>query len=147
MKKTYLRDRRSPAPLNETISKVMSRNKQSGTKPEILVGKIINRLGYTGYRKNCKNVPGKPDFCFNKRRKAIFVHGCFWHHCPICMKRWPKNNRPYWKTKITRNIERDKKILKELKKLGWLTLTLWDCELRKKEKKCVSKLTKFLNHH
>lgn len=144
MKKDYIRDKRSPAPLNEAISKTMSSNKYAGTRPEILVGKILRDLGFSGYRKNWKKAPGKPDICFPKRRIAIFVHGCFWHHCPKCMHRWPKNNQKYWKMKITKNIKRDKDNLKELNCKGWKTLVLWGCELKKNEKESTGKISKLM---
>lgn len=142
MKTQYSRDKRSPVPSNETVSRAMSQNKHVGTRPEILVRKILRKLGLSGYRKNWEKAYGKPDICFPKRKIAIFVHGCFWHHCPKCMHRWPKNNQRYWKKKISRNIKRDKVNIKRLTRDGWKILVLWDCELRQNETKCTKKIVK-----
>ena len=68
----------------------------------------------------------------NKSKKvAVFIDGCFWHgHTCKRGDRMPKKNRDYWEEKIRRNIERDKNHLRELQKLGWKALVLWECELR-----------------
>lgn len=50
-----------------------------GTKPELVVRRALRQLGYPGYRLHPKGYPGRPDIAFIGRKKAIFVHGCFWH--------------------------------------------------------------------
>lgn len=99
------------------------------TKPELAVRSLVHGMGYR-YRLHGKDLPGKPDLVFKARRKVIFVHGCFWHlhrGCPNC--RPPKSRRDYWKPKLERNAERDKEVRVRLRRLGWRSLVVWECEL------------------
>lgn len=100
------------------------------TKPELAVRRIAYGLGYR-YRLHRRDLPGTPDLAFIGRRKAVFVHGCFWHgHGCSRGARTPKENRAYWVLKIARNRERDGRHLAELEALGWRSLVVWECELR-----------------
>lgn len=127
----YSRDYRSQTPKNEVISRVMSANKAKNTKPEIRVRKILFQSGHKGYRLHSPNLPGKPDIVFAKRKIAIFVNGCFWHRCPYCVEKLPKTNVRFWRKKFERNKARDKSNLIKLKKLGWKTITIWECRVSK----------------
>jgi DNA mismatch endonuclease (patch repair protein) len=113
----------------------MSKIKSKGMKPEMLVRSLAHGMGYR-YRLHRKDLPGKPDLVFPRLRKAIFVHGCFWHQHSIenCRRSHiPRSNREYWQPKLDRNIARDKFALLELTRLGWETLVLWECELKNAE--------------
>lgn len=100
------------------------------TKPEVALRKKLHALGFR-YRLNVEDLPGKPDLVFPKYKTAVFVHGCFWHgHRCKRGSRQPKQNADYWKEKIARNKARDKKNAKELEKLGWRVITVWECELK-----------------
>ena len=114
---------------SEQRSRIMRTVKSRDTRPEMVVRRLLHRLGYR-YRLHNKNLPGKPDIVFASRRKVIFVHGCFWHgHSCKYGNRLPKTNSEYWQTKITRNVERYSDQLQELTAAGWTILTLWECEL------------------
>lgn len=89
--------------------------------------RILRQNRLTGWRRN-SNLPGHPDFVFTGRRVAIFVDGCFWHGCPKCYRE-PRQNRPYWKEKIARNIARDRKVSRQLRLLGWSVLRFWEHSL------------------
>lgn len=106
----------------------MRKVRQKDTGPEVSIRKLLFRLGYR-YRVNVKNLPGKPDIAFTKRKKVIFVHGCFWHGHGCQKGRLPKSRLDYWKPKIRANRQRDKANLQALKELGWDTLVVWQCEL------------------
>ena len=108
----------------------MRRIRSKNTAPEIVVRQQLRELGFTGYRIHYKNLPGKPDVVFIGRKKALFVHGCFWHghDCKEGVRK-PKTNRDYWLTKIENNRQRDAHQLADLTELGWSTLTIWECEL------------------
>lgn len=100
------------------------------TSPELAVRRLLRSMDLVGYRLHRKELPGKPDIAFVGRKKAIFVHGCFWHgHDCRRGKRAPATNVDYWRTKIERNQRRDKEHLAELSQLGWSVLTIWECEL------------------
>lgn len=114
----------------EKRSEVMRAVKGRDTRPEMALRKKLHALGFR-YRLNVKDLPGKPDLVFPKHKTVVFVHGCFWHgHQCKRGNRQPKQNADYWKEKIARNKSRDKKNAKELEKLGWRVITVWECELK-----------------
>ena len=101
------------------------------TKPEMAIRKHLSAMGYR-YRLHRNGLPGKPDVVFIKRRKAIFVHGCFWHgHTCAAGRNLPKTNRNYWIPKLQRNQERDKRNIKLLKSAGWTVLIIWECQIKR----------------
>jgi len=128
--KTYKRDGRSPIPVRESTSRLMSKNKSKNTKPEIVLRKEMWRKRIRGYRLHWKKVPGKPDIAFPGRRIAIFVNGCFWHRCPHCQPQLPKSNVDFWKNKFEKNVERDKNKREQLAQVGWETITIWECQIK-----------------
>lgn len=109
----------------------MKGNTRANTRPELLVRQRLRAAGLTGYRLQWKKAPGRPDIAFPGRKVAIFVNGCFWHRCPHCSPRVPKRNTEFWEAKFARNVERDKRALGELEELGWKTIVIWECELKK----------------
>lgn len=127
-KSLFAERRETPSALrSRTMRAVRSRD----TAPEIAVRRQLRELGMTGYRLHRKDIPGKPDIAFVGRKKAIFVHGCFWHgHSCRRGARVPKKNRAYWEKKIARNVERDTEHQASLNKLGWEFLVVWECEIR-----------------
>lgn len=107
----------------------MARVKSRDTKPEMIVRRLLTRMGFR-YRLHRGDLPGRPDIAFIGQRKAIFVHGCFWHgHDCRRGARVPKANRDYWNAKIARNRQRDAAAAQGLMAAGWNTLTLWECAL------------------
>lgn len=126
-------------------SRNMAAIKSKNTSPELFIRSMVHRLGYR-FRLHAKDLPGKPDLVFRSRKKVIFVHGCFWHqHGSVKCRdgRMPKSNRSYWKPKLLKNTERDKRSLKELRALKWKVLTIWECETKNPDR-LVRVLTKFL---
>ena len=140
MKKAYLRDNRSPVPLNENVSRVMSSNKAKNTKPELRLRKALYAEGIRGYRLNWKKAPGRPDIAFPGRKVSIFINGCYWHRCPYCKLSLPKTNTEFWNKKFKKNIKRDKKKEKELLDLGWTVLVFWECNIKTNIKDCINKI-------
>ena len=109
-------------------SQVMSKIPGKGNKStELLLAKIMRKHRVTGWRRN-QLVFGKPDFVFRNQKVAIFVDGCFWHCCPE-HSNIPKNNREFWKKKLSGNKKRDKLVTKTLKEKGWKVLRIWEHEL------------------
>ncbi|MEZ5970762.1 MAG: DNA mismatch endonuclease Vsr [Hyphomonadaceae bacterium] len=126
-------------------SAVMRAVKSRDTAPELAVRTAVRGLGYARrYRLNNTSLPGKPDLVFGAMRKAIFVHGCFWHgHDCKRGARQPKDNAAYWRAKIDRNVARDRATLKTLRAGDWSILVIWECETRD-EKVLARRLAKFL---
>lgn len=121
----------------EKRSKVMSKIKSKNTKPELKLRKALWAKGYR-YRIHTK-LHGKPDITFPSRKIAIFIDGCFWHKCPKCYKK-PKSNQKYWIPKIERNVERDKENIRNLKKLGWKTIRIWEHDIKKNIELVIKKI-------
>ena len=116
--------------LDATRSRIMRAVHSKNTGPERQLRSLLWHLGYR-YRLHCRLLPGKPDIAMRRRKKVIFVHGCFWHQHPGCRKAGiPKTHRRYWVPKLRRNRERDKEVLSSLRALGWAALVVWQCELR-----------------
>lgn len=102
--------------------------KPTDTRPEIAVRRLLFSLGYR-YRIHYKKLPGKPDVVFPSRRKAVFVHGCFWHGHNCSKGRAPKSRLEYWLPKLRENAERDRRKIAEIEALGWQVLVVWQCEI------------------
>ena len=125
-------------------SEIMRRVRSTDTTPELIVRKLTHSLGFR-YRLHTKDLPGKPDLVFSRKKKVIFVNGCFWHgHKCKRGHRIPKKNREYWTKKISANIDRDSRHIEELGKQGWSVLTLWECEIRDQDK-LKQQISEFLN--
>ena len=107
----------------------MSQIKNRDTKPELVVRSLLHRMGYR-FRLHRKDLPGKPDIVLPKYKTVIFVNGCFWHRHPRCKFAYtPKSRVNFWKQKFADNVLRDKKCKRELLKLGWNSLIIWECEV------------------
>lgn len=116
-----------------TRSRMMSRIKGKDTKPELVLRKAMHALGLR-YRLHRKDMPGKPDIVFPRRKAAIFVHGCFWHRHEGCHFATTPATRPdFWNDKFASNIERDRRNVGQLLDDGWRVATVWECSLRKTE--------------
>lgn len=129
----------------EQRRKNMQAIKSSGTKIEIILAKALWKKGYR-YRKNCKNVFGKPDIVMRKYKIAIFCDSEFWHGKNL--KQESKRigtNKEFWKKKIESNIKRDNQVNKVLKKEGWTVLRFWGNDILKNQKKCIDKIEKYIN--
>ena len=134
-------DRISPAQRSANMARILNKD----SVPEMLVRRFVHSLGYR-YRLHSPKLPGHPDLVLSGLRKVVFVHGCFWHRHPGCaLAAVPKTRVEFWKKKFDRNIERDRRVLKELRKSGWAVLVVWECETRvptKLERKIIRFLEK-----
>ena len=125
MPKLPAADAPSPA-RSATMRAIRSRD----TAPELAVRAVLHALA-PGYRLHRKDLPGKPDIAFGRRRLAVFVNGCFWHgHDCARGARTPKTNADYWRARIARNKQRDARSLAALAEMGWRCVTIWECETR-----------------
>lgn len=114
----------------EQRSRNMAAIRCKDTKPEVSVRSVLHRLGYR-FRLHRTDLPGKPDIVLPKFRFTIFVHGCFWHsHSCKYGSVTPATRREFWKLKRAGTVGRDKRNIQALRKLGWRTLVIWECEVR-----------------
>ena len=116
-------DTRTKEQRRRIMASVGTRN----TGPEMAVRRVLHSLGYR-FRLHQKDLPGRPDIVFRSRRKVVFVHGCFWHGHGCAKGRLPKSRTDYWGPKIETNRARDERVIEYLDRLGWRSLTIWQCE-------------------
>ncbi|MFC1513468.1 very short patch repair endonuclease [candidate division KSB1 bacterium] len=144
--KEFTRDGRSPIPQNEVISRTMSAIKGKNTKPELLLRKALYHNGLSGYRLHWKKAPGRPDICYPGKKLAIFVHGCYWHRCPLCNPSTPKTHIEFWTNKFEKNVQRDKRKIQELLANGWKVKVFWECEIKNSIDSCINVLKRFIEN-
>jgi DNA mismatch endonuclease (patch repair protein) len=125
-------------------SKAMSTVRSRDTKPEWILRCGLHRLGFR-YRLKNSHLPGRPDLAFPRFHAAVFVHGCYWHRHPGCKDAsTPKSNVDFWERKFTENVERDRRTIRELEKLGWRILVVWECELARHTVETIQRVAYWL---
>ena len=158
-------DKLSPQQRSKNMAAIRSKD----TKPELIVRKGLWKRGFR-YRLNDKRLPGHPDLVLRKYRTCVFVNGCFWHGHGLCEAhneklimnneklglgsvessaccKIPRTNREFWVAKIRRNMERDREELRKLAEMGWHSITVWECELKPKQREETLDAIAFtLNH-
>ena len=108
----------------------MSLIRSKDSAAELAVRKMIHRMGYR-FRLHRKDLPGTPDLVFPKLKKAVFVHGCFWHRHPGCKRAsMPKTRRAFWNKKFEANVSRDRRVVRELRLAGWSVAIVWECQTK-----------------
>ena len=117
----------------------MRRIKPEDTSIEKILRKALWQAGVR-YRKNCKDIYGKPDICIKKYKLAIFCDSEFWHGKFYIEGKVPKNNRDYWVKKLERNIQRDKEVNQKLQEEGWTVFRFWEKDIRKNTHSCVESI-------
>ena len=123
----------------------MSRVRSRDTKPEMAARQLIHGLGYRN-RLQGRDLPGRPDIVFRSRRRVVFVHGCFWHRHedPACrLARLPKSRLEFWLPKLADNARRDREAASALAAMGWSSLVIWECQLKKPDS-LIPQITSFL---
>ncbi len=135
----------SKAARSELMSRIRSRGNE---RTELTLARLLRREGVTGWRRHVslkletkkppkhqatsrRRTAVRPDFVFRKERVVLFVDGCFWHGCPIHGTR-PKDNRAFWRKKITANQTRDRRVHRGLRQAGWKVLRIWEHSLHPK---------------
>ena len=125
-------------------SEIMRNIKAKNTSPELFVRSLLHRMGYR-FRLHIRDLPGCPDIVLPRRRKIIFVHGCFWHRHRSCPNtRTPKSNVDFWTKKFCENVRRDRSTTRALRSRGWRVLVVWECEVRNMER-LEAKLANFMD--
>ena len=125
-------------------SAIMTAVKSKGSWPELQLRSLLHRAKYR-FRLHVKALPGSPDIVFPGRRKAILVHGCFWHrhkHCRYATT--PKSRVQFWEKKFLGNVRRDRRNIAGLTRLGWMVLVVWQCEM-KEPAKVLERVVEFLD--
>ena len=117
-------------PTTPQRSRMMSSIRGKNTRPERILRSLLFARGFR-YRLHVRGLPGSPDLVFPKRRAVVFVHGCFWHRHRGCKGTTvPKTRVEFWEAKFARNVERDARNRRDLKRLGWRPVVVSKCELK-----------------
>lgn len=136
-------DRLTPERRSWNMSRVGSRD----TQPERKVRSILHRMGYR-FSLRRDDLPGKPDIVLPKHKTIVFVHGCFWHQHPGCVKATiPKTRTRFWQEKLMSNVRRDKKVAEELRTQGWRVITVWECDAKGDHERLARRLDRALATH
>ena len=107
------------------------------TKPEVVFRKAMWHLGYR-FRKNFKDLPGKPDIVFVRAKVVVFIDGEFWHGYKWEEKKLKiRNNKEYWVNKIEKNMRRDKEVTEQLINDGWYVIRFWCEEIKLDLSRCL----------
>lgn len=117
----------TPSERSHRMSLVRSKTNRS---TEAAVAARLAASGVGGWVENDRSVEGCPDFHFPTAMVLVFVDGCFWHGCPQCRRRTPRNNRAFWQRKIENNRRRDIRIRRSLRCRGYRVLRIWEHEAR-----------------
>ena len=113
----------------EARSRNMAAIRSSATRPERQVIRYLRRAGLHVVA-NGKYLPGKPDAVIPSAHTVVFVHGCFWHQHGRCAdSRLPQSNVQYWTPKLVANKRRDARRARQLRRMGWHVLVIWDCQV------------------
>ena len=131
----------------EARSALMAKVRGRDTKPELIVRRTLHALGYR-FRLQARELPGRPDIVMRPRRKAIFVHGCFWHRHEGCrFTTTPKTRSEFWNAKFEANVARDNSAVEALVADGWRVLVIWECQTKPdRVKHLPSLLESFIDH-
>lgn len=126
----------------EQRSKNMKAIRSQNTKMEVLVSKFLWNNGIR-YRKNVKNLFGKPDIAIKKYKVVIFLDSCFWHKCPEHFVK-PSTNIKFWEDKIAANVARDLKVNEYYINKRWHVLRIWEHEIKKDFDNTMQKILNFI---
>ena len=128
----------------EQRSYCMSRVKGKDTGLEMRVRSELHRRGLR-FRKHLRELPGKPDIIFTRARVAVFLDGDFWHGYKFST--WQDTVSPFWKAKIAKTIERDRKYDRQLRYSGWTVLRFWQHEIKQDFETSITHITYVVNNN
>lgn len=131
----------------DTITKEQRRKNMQAIKSiSKLEGVVSRQLWNEGFRfrRNTKNLFGKPDISIKKYKIVIFIDSCFWHQCPQ-HKNMPKTNTGFWRKKLSRNIERDQEVNHYYEKNGWSIKRIWEHEVKEDLDKVIDEISALID--
>ena len=116
----------------------MSRIRGTNTKIDLKMKKMLtkNKIKFEMYPKTF----GNPDFVLKRKKIIIFCDGDFWHGYKYHEKKKP--SKKFWRDKIERNMERDKRISRKLRREEWSVLRFWEHDIEKNPAKCMRRIVR-----
>jgi len=122
----------------ESTSRRMAAVRHEATSAEMALRRALRKERLLGYRVNLKTVLGAPDVAFTRWRVAVFVDGAFWHGHP---RKFPETKMSdYWLKKIDRNRRRDRRVSRQLRRMGWQVLRFWDFDVERDPGRAVVRI-------
>jgi DNA mismatch endonuclease (patch repair protein) len=120
----------APPASSAAVRRVMQGNRRRDTRPELALRRELHRRGlrYRVHQPATVGVRFRPDIAFVRARVAVEVMGCLWHRCPVCQIGAPRTNAEYWRAKLERNVERDRRNADALAHAGWALIVVWEHE-------------------
>ena len=117
----------------------MSRIRSKDTKIEKKTASLLrkNKIHYRRFPK----VFGSPDFAVEKK-VMVFCDGDFWHGYRYSKKKKPP--KKFWRDKIERNMERDRKVTRRLRTDGWSVVRLWEHDIERNPGSCLRRIKTIL---
>jgi DNA mismatch endonuclease (patch repair protein) len=131
--------------VDDATSARMRLVRQKGTRPELIVRRVLASLGLR-FRLSNRDLPGSPDIANRRQRWAVFVHGCFWHRHGCKASTSPTRNREFWQAKFERNVERDRKAAEALRAEGYTVVVIWECTTKASPEALRLELAAALGH-
>ena len=128
---------------SKTTHRIMAAIPSKDTEPELLLRKALWHMGMR-YRVNVRTLTGKPDIVFTRAKIAIFVDGDYWHGHNWAIRGLDSLEQElagyseFWRTKILRNIERDKEVTSTLIDEGWKVVRIWESSIRENLAECCA---------
>jgi DNA mismatch endonuclease, patch repair protein len=117
-----------------TRSRMMSGIRGKDTQPELAIRRGLHKRGFR-YKLRNQDIPGRPDLVFPKFNALVLVNGCFWHGHDCHLFKWPDGGRAdFWRKKITGNMERDARLLRDYAEKGRRVAVVWECCLKGKSR-------------
>jgi DNA mismatch endonuclease, patch repair protein len=126
-------------------TKIMRSIRSTGSAIENQISNELWKKGFR-FRRNVRNLYGKPDIAIKKYKIVIFIDSCFWHYCPLHGK-IPKTNLNYWQKKLTRNKERDKNVTEYYLNKGWHLLRIWEHDYKNDPVGTIETIIDFINQY
>lgn len=104
----------------------MAKVRHKNSRAELTVFSYL-RKNKIYFQKHYKKAPGNPDIALPRKKLAVFIDGDYWHG------RYPGKitKTDFWTSKINGNIERDKKVMHDLKQSGWSVLRIWESDINR----------------
>ena len=111
---------------------------KSKSKLEEVVSKELWKKNIR-FRRNVRDLPGRPDIAIKKYKIVIFIDSCFWHYCPI-HGRIPDTNSEFWKKKLEGNRIHDDKINEYYKNINWKVVRIWEHDIHDNLEEVIKKI-------
>jgi len=118
-------------------SHCMSQVRNRDTNIERRVRSELHRRGFR-FRKHAEDLPGRPDLIFRSAQVVVFIDGDFWHGYRFSA--WADKVSEFWRRKIQKNRDRDRRNFQKLRRMGWRVIRIWQHEVERNLQGCLDRI-------